>query len=82
MSKEKNAIKIIKEATAAAKAKPPIFPENKFIQISLLAEEMGEAAQALNNYEEGKFSTLDEYYTEVAQTAAVCSRILENREHL
>lgn len=59
-----------------AKAKHPIFPEDRVHQVSIMMEEAGEAVRAANNFnlENGHISDLA---TELIQTAAMCIRTLE-----
>lgn len=71
-------IQIIRKATEAAKAKHPQFPNDLFAQISILAEEMGEVAQAANDLVFENIGSRDRILEEVADVAAVCVRMLED----
>lgn len=74
--------RIIKAATdelERAKKKHPTFPRDIVHAVSIIAEECGEATQAVNQYyyEGGKKSDVAK---EVIQTMATCIRFLENYE--
>lgn len=69
----------------------PELPSNLAEQLNILTEEVGESAQALNNYLEwsklglksdGATQTserlMEQYKTELTQVAAVAVRLLEN----
>ena len=68
----------------AAKLKHPNFPEHFANQYAILAEEVGEVAKEWNDFQlsdlnrtaEQKF--IKKVRKELAQTAAMCIRILEN----
>ncbi len=64
-------LSLIKLEYDFAKIKWPGFTTNRFQAISILTEEVGEAAQALND------SDIDNLKVELAQVAAVCVRFLE-----
>lgn len=74
--KEFEIIEAIMNEVQRAKAKHPIFPEDRVHQVSIMMEEAGEAVRAANNYnyENGHISELA---TELIQTAAMCIRTLE-----
>lgn len=58
-------------------AKHPYFPSNMFEQLSIMIEEAGEVAQAVNDF---KFSggSISDIKNELYQTAAMCLRMLNN----
>jgi hypothetical protein len=68
---------LIKTELARAKAKWPGWPTDTIHCVAIMIEEAGESMQAALNYvyENG---SLDDLKKEVAQTGAMCYRILEN----
>lgn len=60
-----------------AKIKHPNFPEDIFQMLAIMQEEAGEVAMAVNDYHSGKGS-IEDVKEELAQTAAMCIRMLEN----
>jgi len=71
-------------AVAHAERQHPIFPDHPQMQISILTEEVGEAARCANNIiagvrTEGRGS-LERYRAEILDATAVTFRILMNLE--
>jgi hypothetical protein len=62
---------------AAAKAKWPGWPDDTIHCVAIMIEEAGESMQAALDYVYDNGS-LDQLKKEVAQTGAMCIRILEN----
>lgn len=62
---------------AAAEAKHPVWPASMFHKLSIMQEEAGEVAKAMNDYCTGK-ATMRDIRMEVIQTAAMCIRMLKN----
>ena len=62
-----------------ALAKHPEFPTDIFQQLSIMQEEAGEVAKAVNDYYFGG-KPIEDVKTELRQTAAMCIRMLINLE--
>lgn len=61
-----------------AKKKHPDFPSGIVRQVSIMAEEAGEAIREANRIEDDGNGDLAALRTELIQTAAMCVRCLEN----
>lgn len=59
-----------------AKMKHPSYPTNLFAQSSIMLEEAGEVAKAVNDYMWGGAPIMD-IKLELVQTAAMCARMIE-----
>jgi len=70
-----NLFDAISDSVGQAETKYPNWPTNLLIAHNIVAEELGEAIQALNNYAEGK-GTLEQCKMEYIQCAAMCVRQL------
>ena len=60
-----------------AKIKHPYFPETLCQQFTILQEEVGEVAKAINDYNDGE-GTKQQVRQELLQSTAMCLRMLEN----
>jgi len=71
-----NTIKLLEELRKA-KEKHPEFPTDPIHQVAVMLEEAGEAMRAVLQYvyEDG---SLDDVKEELAQTGAMCIRVLDN----
>ena len=67
---------LIKEELSRAKKIHPNYPVDRFVQFTIMQEEAGEVAKAVNDFHFGKGS-LEDVKTELIQTAAMCVRMLE-----
>lgn len=67
---------VIEKAVKHAEQKHPVFAENRFQAISVIGEEFGELAQAVNDndFEKAEAEALD--------LIATCIRFLKNKEKL
>jgi hypothetical protein len=61
-----------------AKKKHPEFPAGIVRQVSIMAEEAGEAIREANRIEDDGIGDLAALRTELIQTAAMCLRVIEN----
>ena len=69
----KNYRAIVKRELDHARNKHPLWPLNRYRQLTIIAEEFGELAQAINDNRE------DDAEIEAAQTIATLIRFLENK---
>ena len=70
-------LEILEELDRAKKLHPN-FPTGIVRQVSIMAEEAGEAIREANRIEDDKNGDLNALKTELIQTAAMCVRCLEN----
>ena len=75
MSSEVAAVSFVGEEYAKAKAKHPVFPANPAEGLSIIAEELGELAEAINDME-----TKDRLKEEAAHVAVTAIRFIEELE--
>ena len=75
MNKEEIYISIESELIRAKEIHPN-YPVDRFLQFTIMQEEAGEVAKAVNDFHFGKGS-LEDVKTELIQTAAMCVRMLE-----
>lgn len=71
----KKAAQLILEELNEATMKFPDWPDDFFIGMSIVAEELGEAHQAVNDFRFKK-GTVTPIRKELAQTAAMCVRLM------
>ena len=62
----------------AAEAKHPVFPADIIRATAIMAEEAGEAIREANRIADDGDGSVEEWKTELLQTAAMCFRILKN----
>lgn len=70
----------ILEELNKAKTKHPNWPNNKHKQMTIIVEEIGEAARALLHYEDEE-GTIEQVEEELIQSAAMCIRMLEHIQY-
>ena len=70
-------IQLINNELQKAKAKHPDWPKNMFEQVTIISEEAGEIAKAVLHFKR-EDGTLQDVKDELAQTAAMCIRMLEH----
>lgn len=75
----KKIVEEIEDELNRAKWKHPVFPRGVVSQTAIMAEEAGEAIRAANNYSY-ESGSIEDWRTELIQTAAMCVRILELQE--
>lgn len=62
----------------SAEKKHPVFPTDIVHATAILSEEAGEAVREANRIADDKCGSIEEWRTEILQTAAVCFRVLKN----
>lgn len=75
MSSEVVAVSFVGKEYAKAKAKHPVFPDNPAEGLSIIAEELGELAEAVND-QQGK----ERMKEEAAHVAVTAIRFIEGLE--
>lgn len=66
----------------AAEQKHPVFPTDIVRATAIMAEEAGEAIREANRIADDGDGSVEEWKTELLQTAAMCFRILKNFDEI